>query len=358
MMRKKNITGIQQIGIGVKDAAEAWRWYRRMFGMDISVFEDTATAKLMLPYTNNQQCERYAALAVNMQGGGGFEIWQHTKLEPKPPVFNVQMGDCGIFVCKIKSRDIDAARKYHEAEGVEFLGDISESPNGERHYYLKDPYNNIFEVIQESSFFSKANSFTAGVAGAVIGVSDIDTSLKVYADILEYDEVVYDKTGIFEDFASLPGGDETYRRILLKHSKIRKGPFSKLFGPTQIELVQPIDRKPQKIYKNRIWGELGFIHLCFDIIGMDLLEKESGEKGFPFTVNSAKDVGDSFDMGEAAGQFAYISDPDGTPIEFVETHKLPIVKPLGWYIDIKKRRPEKSLPNWILKAMKFNRIKD
>ena len=44
---KKNIVGIQQVGVGVVNAKEAWKWYRKVFGMDINVFEDTATAKLM-----------------------------------------------------------------------------------------------------------------------------------------------------------------------------------------------------------------------------------------------------------------------------------------------------------------------
>ncbi len=35
---EKNICGIQQVGIGVKNAQEAWRWYRDVFGMDINVF--------------------------------------------------------------------------------------------------------------------------------------------------------------------------------------------------------------------------------------------------------------------------------------------------------------------------------
>jgi len=34
-------------------------------------------------------------------------------------------------------------------------------------------------------------------------------------------------------------------------------------------------------------------------------------------------------MGEASGHFAYVEDPDGTLIEFVETHKIPIIKKLG-----------------------------
>lgn len=55
---------------------------------------------------------------------------------------------------------------------------------------------------------------------------------------------------------------------------------------------------------------------------MDALKQECEDAGFPFTVDSA----DSFDMGEAAGRFTYIDDPDGTWIEFVETHKVPIAK--------------------------------
>ena len=349
---KKNICGIQQIGIGLKNAREAWKWYREVFGMDIRIFEDTATAKLMLHYTNGKQCNRYAALAMNLEGGGGFEIWQHTDMKPQPPVFDVRLGDCGIFVCKMKCRNIKKAFEGHKAQGIKIFGDLSQDPKGHFHYYLQDPYNNIFEVVEEPVFFMKQKSLTGGVAGALIGVSDIEEAKKVYSEILQYSEIVFDKTGHFDDFSPLPGGTEKYRRILLKH-KPRTGPFSKLFGPTQIELVQALDRPPKKIYQDRIWGELGFIHLCFDVQGMESLKKECESKKFPFTVNSAN----SFDMGSAAGHFSYISDPDETPIEFVETHKLPIIEKLGLYLKIKGRNPEKSLPDWIMKALVFSRIK-
>jgi catechol 2,3-dioxygenase-like lactoylglutathione lyase family enzyme len=350
---KKNICGIQQVGIGLSDAKTAWKWYRANFGMDISVFEDTATAKLMLPYTNGKQCDRYAALAFNMEGGGGIEIWQHTDMIPKPPVFNIRLGDCGIFICKMKCRDIQRAFDEHKRRGFNIIGTLSKDPQGTLHYYLRDPYDNIFEIIEDKYYYLKQDSLTGGVSGTVMGVSDIDESRKVYSDILEYDQVEYDQSGHFEDLAELPGGNEKYRRVLLKH-KPRTGPFSKLLGPTQIELIQSLERKPEKIYKERIWGELGYIHLCFDIIGMEALRKECEGKGFPFTVNSA----DSFDMGAAAGHFSYISDPDGTPIEFVETHKLPIIKKFGWYMNLKGRDPKKSLPDWMVKTLRFSRVKD
>ncbi|WP_016776943.1 VOC family protein [Anaerophaga thermohalophila] len=351
---QKNICGIQQIGIGLKDAKEAWRWYRKNFGMDINVFEDTATAKLMHHYTNGKDCERYAALAMNMEGGGGFEVWQHTRMEPKPPAFDVQLGDTGIFITRMKCRDVTAAYKQHKLMGVNLIGEPVKNPAGQLHYYLADPYSNIFEVVEDHHYFMKQKSPTGGVAGAVIGVSDIDRAREVYSGILQYDEVIFDKTDVFDDFNPLPGGKQKYRRVLLGHKKRRTGPFSKLLGPTQIELVQSLERTPKQIFENRIWGELGFIHICFDITGMEALQKECEAKGFPFTVNSA----DSFDMGSAAGHFSYISDPDGTPIEFVETHKLPVVEKLGLYINLKKRNPQKPLPDWMVKTLTFGRVKD
>ena len=68
------VSGIQQLGIGVENVAEAWKWYRKHLGMDIKVFDDSATASLMLPYTGGLPRNRHAFLALNMNGGGGFEI--------------------------------------------------------------------------------------------------------------------------------------------------------------------------------------------------------------------------------------------------------------------------------------------
>jgi len=98
--------------------------------------------------------------------------------------------------------------------------------------------------------------------------------------------------------------------------------------------------------------------LCYDIRGMDELRIFCESKGFPFTVDSkTSHEGNSFDMGEAAGHFSYLEDPDGTLIEFVETHKIPILKKLGWYLDLKNRDPHKPLPNWMLKTLRFSRVR-
>jgi catechol 2,3-dioxygenase-like lactoylglutathione lyase family enzyme len=352
-MNEKIISGIQQIGIGVANMHEAWGWYKKYFGVDVRVFEEAAPASLMLPYTGGVPRNRHAALAINLSGGGGFEIWQYTDRIPVASEFELQVGDLGIFAAKIKSKNVKATYDWFKHEGLHIVGDLVEQ-NGSEHFFVRDPYNNLFQIVSSGNWFRREKKLTGASYGAIIGVSDIEKSKEFYRDILGYDVVIYDQAKVFEDFSVLPGGKGKLRRVLLKNSKPRLGAFSLLFGTSEIELVQTLDRTPKKIFKDRYWGDLGFIHICFDIQGMNLLREECKEKGCPFTV----DTGDSFDMGEAAGAFAYTEDPDGALIEFVETHKIPIVKKLGIYLNLQKRNPQKALPNWMLNAMSMNKAKD
>jgi catechol 2,3-dioxygenase-like lactoylglutathione lyase family enzyme len=359
MLKEKIISGIQQIGIGVSNVHQAWNWYRENFGMDIRIFEDAAVAELMLPYTGGEPRKRHAALAMNLQGGGGFEIWQYVGRIPVAPANEILAGDLGIYVTKIKTRNAKSTYEIFKNKKLD-VSELCIGPDGKDHFFVKDPYNNIFQIVEGNSWFSLDRKKSTGAAfGAIIGVSDIEKARKLYSDILGYDTVVYDKAGVFEDLKSLSGGDKSFRRVLLMHSKPRLGSFSKILGPSVMELIQVTDRQPEQIFKNRFWGDLGFIHLCYDIKGMDALRIECKSKGFAFTVDSTSTLKtDTFDMGEAAGHFAYIEDPDGTLIEFVETDKIPIMKKLGWYLDLRKRDPRKALPDWILRTLKFSKVNE
>jgi catechol 2,3-dioxygenase-like lactoylglutathione lyase family enzyme len=350
----KLITGIQQIGIGVPNVYEAWKWYKENFGMDIRIFEDDTVAELMLPYTGGKPHQRHAALAMNISGGGGFEIWQYTSRTPVGPDFEIQLGDLGINIAKIKSPNVKKAYDDFKSRNLDILGELYDT-----HFFVKDLYGNIFQVFEDTNWFKKTKKLTGAVAGAIIGVTNIENARKVYSDILGYDEAVYDKEEIFSDFSAIAGGDKKFRRVLLKSSKKREGSFSKLLGESYIELIQVFDREPEKIFKERFWGDLGFIHLCYDMSGMEALKQDCESRGFPFTVDSSvkHNKDNSFDMGEAAGHFSYIEDPDGTLIEFVETHKVPILKKYGLYLNMKKRDPRKPLPNWMLSALALNKVK-
>src|SRR5688572_19109967 len=126
------ISGIQQVGIGVANVNEAFKWYNKNLGMDIPVFEEAAEANLMLPYTGGKPHKRHAILAINIKGGGGFEIWQYTSRTPEAPEFIPQAGDLGIFCAKIKTDSIQKSFNEFKNNGIKILGEITDSPTGKK----------------------------------------------------------------------------------------------------------------------------------------------------------------------------------------------------------------------------------
>lgn len=349
------ISGIQQLGVGNTNVQETFKWYRKAFGTDIKIFEEAAMAELMLPYTANMPHARHAILAISMNGGGGFEIWQYTSRQAQNADFKIQLGDIGIYAGKIKSYNIQASYSHLKNFGAKMLTDVTTAPDGRKHFYIHDLWGNVFEIIEEkTSWYQQKDFTTGGILGAVIGVKDIEKSIGLYKTVLGFDKVISDTTDTFADWSGVEGSHKKFRRVVLRNSKPREGSFGPLLGDNEIELVQAFDYTPRKIFENRLWGDCGFIHLCFDIKNMKALQEACEKAGQPFTV----DGGAGFEMGEAAGHFTYIEDADGTLIEFVETKKLPVVKKIGWYLDLRKRDPKKALPNFILKALRFSRVKD
>ncbi|GAB2765944.1 hypothetical protein GCM10027275_04390 [Rhabdobacter roseus] len=346
------ISGIQQVGIGVTDVPKAWQWYRRVLGFDVPVFDDRSEARLMVNYTGGNVQSRHAVMALNMAGGGGLEIWQFTDRTPQPCAFQAEPGDLGIFAIRFKAPDARRAYDWVKTQPQANVGTFAKLPEGDG-FWGKDPDGNVFQVAGDSSWFQQNDQPTGGVAGVVVGVSDVDASLRFYQHLLNPCEVVYDQTGTFADLpTSTPG--QRFRRVLLRKTVTRHGAFSQLLGNVQIELIQALDREPRRLFADRYWGDCGYIHVCFDALDMKALKTRMGDKGYPFTVDSEE----SFGMESAAGRFAYVEDPDGTLIELVETHKLPILKKIGWYLDLQKRKHQKPLPNWMLRMMSLSRVRD
>lgn len=351
-MKEKVICGLQQVGIGVKSAEETWKWYREHFGIDIPIVADEGVAERMLPYTGGKPQPRYAVLAICLQGGGGLEIWEPRGRELNYPRQQPRLGDLGIFIAKIKTRDLAATYDTFTRKGFRVLS-APAAFAGIRHFYMQDPWDNLLEIVEDPYVYAASQTFpTGGSCGAVLGVSDMDRSIAFYGKLLGYDEVRADEVGVFEDMKALPGGDRLVRRVVLEHPKPFEGPLSALMGPSRLELIQAVEEEPVKIYEGRYWGDPGFIHLCFDIRNMDAVQADCEALGHPFVCDSGVD----FDMGDANGHFTYIEDPDGTLIEFVETFRVPVIKKIGFYIDFKKRDDRKPLPRWMVKALRFLRV--
>ena len=351
----KRINGIQHIGVGVLNSEESQKWYRKFFGMDIPIFDGEAAAPLMDVYTHNETITKRATMVLNLQGGCAMEVVNPTSFKPKKVEFEIELGDISIYITQIKARDVKATYEYFKSNGAKLLSEIVQMPDGSDTFYVEDPNELIFQIVQGQNFYTNTKHITGGPNGCVVGVTDIDASRKLYSDILGYDKVVYDETGIFPDFQSLKGGEKRFRRVRLTQSNPPGGGFAKVSADTYIELIQALEYTPKKVWKGRIWGDVGFVHIGMDVRGMYALGEDLDAANFGFTCDSTSDL----EMGGSTRvHCTYIDDPDGILIEMIEVYKIPILEKLGVFLNVEKRDPLKPLPDFMLKALRFSRIKD
>ena len=351
-MQERVISGIQQVGIGVTNADDAFQWYKEIFGFDIQVFADAAEATLMTLYTGGEVHKRYAILALNLQGGGGLEIWQYKSRTPQPAKDPLVWGKPGILAIKIRCRDVAAFHTEALSKGVSVINTPKPNVLEKQHFYLNDPYGNIFEIVEDDYWFTHGKGLTGGVMGVTIGVSDLEKSADFYREILELNEAFYSNNAAIKDWQGMPLQAGIYGRCLLcSQPGEQPGGFGKLLGSFEIELVKAEPALSGHLFKDRFWGDLGYIHICFDIKGYDKHTAVCKDSSQPLTIDSG-----SFNMGDAAGRFSYNEDPDGTLIEYVETYKVPILKKIGWFLNLKHRPAAKHLPDWMVKSLRFSRV--
>ena len=218
------ISGIQQIGIGTVDFRKSWNWYIEMFGVDVRILEHDTVAERMLPYTGGKPQKRHASIALNLQGAGGFEIWQYSERKPEPCPFKIAAGDLGIFAAKLNCRDVHAFYKEISARWKDCT-EPEAFPDGSPYFYVTDLYGNIFQIIENKDIFIEQRRLTGGMAGAVIGVTDMERSVRFYKEVLGYETVKCDFTGPFSSHEIMPEAGKKCRRVILTAPK-RRGAFA------------------------------------------------------------------------------------------------------------------------------------
>lgn len=350
----KRINGLQHIGVAVSDMDASLRFYRKFFGLNIPFFDAVAEAPLMRYYCKGETITKRASMVMNLQGGCAIEVISPTSFKPVGANFPIGVGDLGICITQVKCRDINKSFSFCKENNAPGLTELIKDPLGRPTFYIHDLDGNIWQYLEGEQWYSRDDHHSGGVVGCSTGVSDMEKSFTLYKEILGFDEVVYDVSGTFDDWHSLSKGKSSYRRVLLTQSAQPGGGFAKVTGKTYIELIQPLDRAPEFIFKDRIWGDLGYAHIGFDVKGMSALGEDLEKNGYGFTCDS----NDALSMGNTKVHCTYIHDDDRTLIEMIEVYKVPIIEKWGVFLNVEKRDPLKPLPDFMLKALRFSRIKE
>jgi catechol 2,3-dioxygenase-like lactoylglutathione lyase family enzyme len=292
-------------------------------------------------------------MIMNLQGGCAIEVIRPTSFEPKPAM-HAHVGDLGICVTQVKCKDIQASHNFCKENKAPGLTPIAKDPIGRATFYMQDLDGLHWQFIESNQWYTKGNHHSGGVIGCSVGVSNMREALELYAGVLGFDKVLIDTQSSFSDWTSLPGGTEKFHRVILTQSAQPGGGFAKVTGSNFIELVQALDRQPNYLFKDRIWGDSMFAHIGFDVKGMKAIGEDLKAVGYPFTCDS----NNALSMGQTKVHCTYIHDKDRTLIEMIEVYKVPIIEKWGIFLDVEKRDPLKPLPDFMLKALRFSRVKD
>ncbi|MEN9700477.1 MAG: hypothetical protein RLZZ301_1675 [Bacteroidota bacterium] len=327
---------------------ESLSFYRKYFGMDIPFFDAVQDAPLMKVFTRHQVIEKRASMVMNLRGGSAMEIIRARSFEPRRQDGVFQLGDIGINALVMRSAAI--AKSAHRMDNASVYLD----PQSKKRMYVQDPDQLWLCVQEDSQQFLQGIHEAGGVLGVLIGVRSMEHALHFYQQVLGFRKVLLNQTGVFEDWKDMPGGSERYHRIILSTEQAATGGFGEVIGFSQIELIQAQDRTASKIFKGRIWGDIGFVHLGFDVLGMKALEQKCLEAGFPFLCDSQSALA----MGNSKVHCAYIADPDGTLIELIEVKRIPIIEKWGIYLKINPKNAHKPRSKYLLWLLRFSRIKE
>lgn len=288
------INGLMQIGIGVSDIDEAYDWYSKVLGYSIVVFDDTAEASLMVPHTGGKVYKRRALFLMNPLGGAGIELWQFIDKKPEPFRSVSTQRNQGLNTILIRCRSLEITSEFFHnnypllVEENQFLGSL----------LVRDAYGNLLKIV-EKEYFLRTDLTFGGICGVMIGARNPSRLIELLV-LLGY---------------SLTA-DATETSCL--EIPVGKTHFGKLYGPSSIEIIK-VDDNSISLYGNRLWGDPGFIHLCFDLKNTDEAKVILEKAGFPFTVDS----GSSFAMGSSSGRFSYIEPELNLLVEFIELHTVP-----------------------------------
>ena len=316
------INALQHVGQGVRDVDTSYDFYKRNFGYKVKLNDLTVASKELEAVLGSVETMRMM-MAANVKGGGIIELIEHKSKPITSLPENDIYGHCGILEVGYKVLDIEGVVSDFRSRGIEILTPIHEIDLGGgrrwRTAYLKDPDGLPLQLTEDlmAGTPASAKAEVHGVSHVGIGVSDLERSISFYQSVLEFDRLVCEFESMVPETDS--GGDPLrMKTALLERSVDASGPLAGLLPRGAVKLIQVPAGPGSHIYDGRLWGDVGCMEFCLDVsdlLGTVAVMKEKGVGIYLPPMEMSMGTG-------SKGFLAYIRDPDGTTVEFVEVQSI------------------------------------
>ena len=317
------INALQHVGQGVRNVDTTYEFYKRNFGYKVKLNDITVASKELEAVLGSVETMRMM-MAANVKGGGIIELIEH-KSKPITSLPEVDLyGHCGILEIGYEVLKIEKVVSDFQSRGIEMLTPIQEIDLGGgrrwRTAFLKDPDGLPLQLTEDlqPGVTAPPNPEVHGVSHVSIGVSDLERSVSFYQSVLEFDRLVCEFKGIVPE-ADPAGGDFPRRKMaLLERSANAAGPLAGLLPRGAVKLIEVPAGRGRHLYEGRLWGDVGCMEFCLDVSDLLATVAVMKEKDVDIYLPPIE-----MSMGTGSkGFLAYIRDPDGTTVEFVEVQSI------------------------------------
>ncbi|MEW6442229.1 MAG: VOC family protein [bacterium] len=317
------LCALQHVGMGVSDARASYGFYRERLGFDLKLVDWQGRSEELVPFIG-ELAEVRIIMALNPLKRGAVEL---VKLVSTPSHRNRdRWGDIGYLASGYRATNLAALAREWEKLGIAFevpVQSIRLADGRRREFaFLRDPDANLVELV-DSTPDTPCRPAVTGLTQVTIGVRNLDRALVFYRDVIGYDKVLYEASGRASAFDPLLRGQVNQREVLLGRSTSLEGPFVVPGGGT-LRLVQALEYEGRDLSEGRPWGDPGFqMESGFEVPNIrSAVEQLKASKQEIFRPATHMNMGSG-----SRGYFAYVKDPDGNLVEFVEVRRVAWLSP-------------------------------
>lgn len=306
------IRDMYHIGYGVRDDKKSISFYQKYLNCGhVRISIEDISAGGFGKFVGDGERFRWSMLAHKV-GGVDFEPVQLLSRDPRPIPEDYKWGDIGINDVCFRVEGLHGLYNQLKEEGLKVLCPpqrISIDAKWEREFfYIEDPDGINIKLEQDRKDSNKKPKVN-GYEYLCLGVSNLEKSLTFYRNILGYHKLIWDLDGHLEWMDNIVG-EKVYGRSLMLGSD---------YDECLFQLVQVADRKPQYLFKDKRWGDVGLMEFCFTVPDLEKVCDYLRTKNVKFLVEPQLTTA-QLDY----AYIAYVADPDGNYVEF-SYHKDDIV---------------------------------
>ena len=309
-MEKPKVTGVQHVGIGVRDIEASRAFYRDVLECRIPMADFGVTHNAMADFFRTSSHVFNGWMYMQERDAVVVECIQRFEPSPRPIHKQVRYGDIGVN--KITVEVVDAG-KFSEAykDKIKFVSPpkSADLPGWGDYAFVfgTDPDGNLIEFVSGPKI--QVEDTLGRIRSVGVGVTDLERSIEFYRTQVDFDTVVIEPHEAFSGLMGEVSGskDTQVRSCLLANSN----------GFHMLELYEVSRPRGRSIPFHVLWGDYGYLEsccICNDLLGLARYFMNEGLE----LISSPTGMEVHEEGLQGTAWFLYVRDPDGIPVEVLE----------------------------------------